>query len=45
LEGYEVRPRRQDVEISFFGLAWTPHWQITYQDRSGATHTELAPAF
>jgi len=44
LEDYEVRPRRQDVEISFFGLAWTPHWQITYQDRSGATHTELAAA-
>jgi chromosome segregation ATPase len=45
LEEYEVRPRRQDVQISFFGLAWTPHWQITYQDRGGTSRTELVEAF
>jgi hypothetical protein len=45
LEAYEVRPRRKDVQISLFGLAWTPHWQITYQDRGGATRTELVEAF
>jgi hypothetical protein len=45
LEEYEVRPRRKDVQISLFGLAWTPHWQITYRDRGGATHTELVEAF
>jgi chromosome segregation ATPase len=45
LEEYEVRPRRQDVQISLFGLAWAPHWQITYQDRGGATRTELVEAF
>jgi len=45
LEDYEVRPRRKDVQISFFGLAWTPHWQLTYRDRGGTTHTELVEAF
>jgi hypothetical protein len=45
LEEYEVRPRREDVQIGVFGLAWTPHWRITYQDRGGTTRTELAEAF
>ena len=45
LESYEVKPRRQDVQVSFFGLAWSPHWQVTYRDRSGAAHTELVEAF
>jgi len=45
LEEYEVRPRRKDVQISLFALAWAPHWQVTYQDRSGATHTQLIEAF
>ncbi|MGD2103647.1 MAG: hypothetical protein PVJ55_00845, partial [Anaerolineae bacterium] len=45
LEDYQVRPRRKDVEISLFGLAWTPHWQVAYRDRGGNTHTELVEAF
>jgi hypothetical protein len=45
LEDYEVTPRRKDVQIGFFGLAWTPHWQITYRDRGGAAYTELVEAF
>lgn len=45
LEEYEVRPRRQDVRISVFGLAWAPHWHITYESRDGAARTELIEAF
>jgi len=45
LEDYDVKPRRQDVQIGFFGLAWTPHWDVTYQDRAGATHSKLVEAF
>jgi hypothetical protein len=45
LEDYQVRPRRQDVEISFFGLVWAPHWQVGYQDGSGAARTDLVAAF
>jgi hypothetical protein len=45
LESYPVRPRRKDVQIGFFGLAWTPHWQITYRGRGRAPSTELVEAF
>ena len=40
-----VKPRRTDVQISLFGLAWAPHWQITYQDSGGTTRTELVAAY
>ena len=45
LESYDVRPRRKDVQIGLFGLAWAPHWRVTYRDRSGATHADLVEAF
>lgn len=45
LESYEVRPRRKDVRISFFGLAWFPHWRITYQISDGKIDTDLVEAF
>ncbi len=44
-EEFPVTPRRQDVQIDLFGLAWTPQWQITYQDRGGVTRTDLVPAY
>lgn len=45
LEEYDVRPRRKDVQISLFALAWVPHWQVIYRDRGGVSHAELAQAF
>jgi hypothetical protein len=44
-EEFPVTPRRQDIQIDLFALAWTPHWQITYQDRGGTTRTDLVPAY
>jgi len=44
-EEVAVKPRRTDVQIDLVGLAWAPHWQITYQSRGGATRTELVPAY
>ena len=29
LEEVEVRPRRTDVRLELFGLAWLPHWRTT----------------
>ena len=29
LEKVEVQPRRTDVRVEFFGLAWLPDWQVT----------------
>jgi hypothetical protein len=44
-EEVPIKPRRTDVQINLFGLAWAPHWQITYQDRGGGARTELVPAY
>ena len=44
-EEVPVTPRRTDIQVDLFALAWAPHWQITYQDPDGATRTELVPAF
>ena len=45
LEEVPVTPRRTDVQVDLFALAWTPHWQITYQDRGGSTRTQLMVAY
>jgi hypothetical protein len=34
-----LSPRRQDVQVIHFGVAWAPFWQVTNADRS-----ELVPA-
>jgi len=44
-EEVAIKPRRTDVQINLFGLAWAPHWQIMYQDRGGGARTELVPAY
>jgi hypothetical protein len=44
-EEVPIKPRRTDVQITLFGLAWAPHWQITHQDRGGVARTELVPAY
>ena len=28
VEEIEVRPRRADVRINLFALAWLPHWEV-----------------
>jgi hypothetical protein len=40
VEQEEVRPRRADVRIDLFALAWIPHWQVQAGDRALST-----PAF
>ena len=45
LDTLPIQPRRNDIEVTLFALAWTPHWQITYRERSGITQTALLPAY
>ncbi|MGD8626583.1 MAG: hypothetical protein PVJ34_18745, partial [Anaerolineae bacterium] len=40
LEEIEVRPRRADVQLNLFALAWLPHWQVV-----AGGQTLSAPAF
>jgi DNA helicase HerA-like ATPase len=34
VEEVEVRPRRTDVRISLFALAWIPHWEMKVGERA-----------
>jgi hypothetical protein len=48
LEAFEevpVTPRKQDVDIDVFALAWAPHWKIHYQAQDGAARIDSVPAF
>ncbi len=45
LDTLPIQPRRNDIEVTLFALAWTPHWQITYRERSGIAQTALLPAY
>jgi hypothetical protein len=33
-EEIEVRPRRADVRINHFALAWVPRWEVAVGDQS-----------
>ncbi|MFP4343457.1 MAG: hypothetical protein ACLFU8_02080 [Anaerolineales bacterium] len=45
LEEIPIRPRRTDVQLTLFAIAWTPHWRISYRDRSRIPQTEIVPAY
>ncbi|MFL5340315.1 MAG: hypothetical protein ACJ8F7_09195, partial [Gemmataceae bacterium] len=36
-----LTPRKADVRVTHFGVAWVPYWRLTYADG----HSETAPAF
>jgi hypothetical protein len=44
-EDQPIRPNRSDIEVNMIGLAWAPHWQITYRDRQGNVRTQLSKAY
>lgn len=45
VERVPVTPRRADIDVDFFGLAWMPSWQITSRDRKGVIVARDIPAF
>ncbi|MBN1262168.1 MAG: hypothetical protein JXB35_15930 [Anaerolineae bacterium] len=45
IEELPIKPRRNDIEVNLFALAWTPHWLVTFQGRGGITQSEIVPAF
>jgi hypothetical protein len=40
-----ITPRRADVTVDLFALAWAPHWEITYEDSRGRARTDGVPAY
>jgi hypothetical protein len=44
LEEVAIKPRRSDVRVELFALAWAPHWGVAFRS-GGESRTRLVPAF
>ncbi len=44
LEEKVVTPRRTDVSVDLFGLAWTPHWRFEWNGPHGFQRVEMVAA-
>lgn len=45
LQQVKVSPRKSDIDVQAVALAWTPAWEVTYEDARGRTRTESVPAY
>ena len=45
MQEVRVTPRRTDIDVELFALAWVPHWEVTYQDARGRERTDAVPAY
>jgi polyhydroxyalkanoate synthesis regulator phasin len=43
IEEVRVTPRRTDIDVELFALAWTPSWEVTFDER-GRERTSAVPA-
>ena len=39
------RPRKSDIRVDAFGLAWVPAWYLTYRDARGSVRDVSLPAY
>jgi len=45
MEEIRITPRRADVRVQLFALAWAPYWAITYEDARGRERSDGVAAF
>ncbi len=45
IEPAVLRPRKVDIQVEAFGLAWVPHWLLHVPDGYGNTRVEQIPAY
>ncbi len=45
VEEVKVAPRKSDVDVHLVALAWTPSWEVSYQDGRGLARTDTVPAY
>jgi len=45
MEQVQVAPRKTDIEVVVFGLAWVPFWRVALQDGSGEKQMVTLPAY
>jgi hypothetical protein len=44
IEEVRVTPRRTDIDVELLALAWTPYWEVTFDER-GRERTAAVPAY
>jgi len=45
IEEVDITPRRADVDVTLFALAWAPHRRLTYRSSDGEERTSTVPAY
>jgi len=45
LEEVEIKPRKSDIDLAVFGLAWVPYWAVSLVDASGQPRQTRLPAY
>ncbi len=45
VEEIKVMPRKSDIDVQMVALAWTPSWEVAYEDARGRARTETVPAY
>ncbi len=45
IEEVQIKPRKSDIDLTVFGVAWVPYWHISLEDASGAVQTAMLPAY
>jgi hypothetical protein len=45
IEQVHIGPKKSNIDVIVFGLAWVPTWQVTYGDASRAERTVMLPAY
>jgi hypothetical protein len=45
VEEVQIKPRKTDIDLTVFGLAWVPYWHVAFEDASGASRTLMLAAY
>lgn len=40
-----IRPKKSDIRVQVFGLAWVPNWLLVVEDSRGRVRDEVVPAY
>ncbi len=44
IDEVRITPRRTDIDVELLALAWTPYWEVTFDER-GRKRTSAVPAY
>jgi hypothetical protein len=45
IEEVQIKPRKSDIDLTIFGVAWVPSWHVSLEDASGAVQTTMLAAY